>query len=188
MKVNESYGLYLFKKETESENSLKEMLQFLKSQRLFKTNQFSYIEAGTSLHPELSLIENIQIELGKISWDELPFYLTPELQGLLTLVADPEIRAHEAQGWEKFLISFIKGTLLPTKNLIIDINEKNLSPFLIQKFKRNILDVTESKTVYLATANTSLWLDCAHSLVGRNGYDFQIEVLASELIKKNWAS
>jgi len=188
MKVNDSYGLYLFKKETESENSLKEMLQFLKSQSVFKSNQFSYIEAGTSLHPELSLAENIQIELGKVFWEELPFYLSGDLQGLLSLVADPDLKACEAQGWEKFLVSFIKGSLLPTKNLIIDINEQILSPFLIQKFKKNILEMTESKTVYLATANTSLWLDCAHSLVGRNGYDFQVEVLASELLKKKWAS
>lgn len=188
MNVNESYGLYLFKKSNEAENSLKEMLQFLKSQSVFKSSQFSYIEAGTSLHPELSLIENIQIELGKVSWDELPFYLSGDLQGLLNLIASPEIKASEAQNWEKFLVSFIKGTLLPTKNLIIDINEQNLSPFLIQKFKKNILDITESKTVYLATANTSLWLDCAHSLVGRKGYDFEVEILASELIKKNWAS
>lgn len=188
MKVNENYGLYLFKKERENENSLKEMLQFLKSQAVFKNTNFSYIEAETSLHPHLSLIENLQVELGKIAWDELPFYLTKELQGLVNLVANPNKNALEADTWEKFLVSFVKGTLLPTKNLIIDVNEATLSPFLIQQFKKNILEVTQFKSVYLATANTSLWLDCAHSLVGRNGYEFEVEALGPELVRKNWAS
>lgn len=182
------YGLYLFKKENKSSVVLRELLQLLRTTTPTKGHSFSYIEAETSLHPNLSLWENLQLEIGPIHWNDFYRNLNSEWLPLANLLRRPDTLASEAQTWEKFLVSLLKGMMLTSQSLLIDMNEDLLSPLIIQNFKKTILEVTKEKTVYLASANTSLWLDCAHSVVGRNGYKFEIETFDSNQIKKHWAS
>jgi ABC-type branched-subunit amino acid transport system ATPase component len=182
------FGIYIYKKQTQDSIVLKDLLQFLKKTAPTKSHSFSYIEAETSLHKNLSLWENIQLEIGPIHWKEFQHNLKPEWIPLVNLLKDPALLTHQAEVWERFLVSLIKGLMTPTLNLLIDMNEELLSPFLIQNFKKAILEATKEKTVYLATANSSLWLDCAHSIVNRNEYKFEIESLNPEFIKKHWAA
>jgi ABC-type branched-subunit amino acid transport system ATPase component len=182
------FGLYLFKKETQDSKVLKELLQFLRTTVPAKNASFSYIEAETSLHPHLSLSENLQLELGFESWKDFQKTMRPEWQALVTLLQRPEIKAQECEVWEKFVVSLLKGVMSPSKNLLIDMNEDLHSPFLIQNFKKSVLKATQEKTVFLATANSSLWLDCAHTIVGRKDYLFDIQTLNAEMVKKYWAA
>ena len=153
-----------------------------------KGHSFSYIEAKTSLHPNLSLWENLQLELGPVHWNEFHKSINSEWQPLANLLRHPDTLASEAETWEKFLVSLLKGIMLPSQSLLIDMNEDLLSPLLIQNLKKIILEVTREKTVYLASANSSLWLDCAHSIVDRTGYKFEIETLDLNQIKKKPAA
>lgn len=187
MNKPEPLGLYLFKKETQDLTVLKELLQFLKSHAPPKSHSFSYIEAKTSLHPQLSLWENLQLEVGSGSWKEFQQSLKPEWFSLVKLLKDPTVLAADAEIWEKFMVSLLKGLMLPSQNLLIDMNEDLLSPFMIQQFKKSVLLATRDKTVYLATANSSLWIDCAHTIVGRKDYKFEIETLDAENLKLKWA-
>jgi ABC-type branched-subunit amino acid transport system ATPase component len=187
MDSNRPYGLYLLKKEKQDGTVLKELLQLLRTVTPSKGHSFSYIEASTSLHPNLSLWENLQIELGPIHWNEFHKNINSEWKPLANLLRHPDTVAAEAQTWERFLVSLLKGFMLPTQNLLIDVNEEILSPLLIQNFKKTILEVTKDKNVFLASANSSLWLDCAHSMVGRSGYKFEIEALDLKLAKKSVA-
>lgn len=182
------FGLYLLKKPDQDARVLKDLLQLLRTNSPGKSSSFSYIEAQTSLHPHLSLWENLQLEVGTTTWNDFQYILKPEWASLVKLIKQPELQASHAEVWEKFLVSFIKGIMTSSQNLLIDMNEELLSPFLIQLFKRSVLESTKEKTVYLATANTSLWLDCAHTLVDRKDYEFQIQALNSDHIKRNWAA
>lgn len=166
---------------------LKELLQFLRSSSSAKNKSFSYIEAKTSLHPHLTLWENLQLELGNTSWKEFQQGLKPEWSSIVKLLKDPMQLTVDAECWEKLLVSLLKGLAIPTQNLLIDMNEELLSPFMIQQFKKTILMATKEKTVYLASAEPSLWLDCAHTIVERNEYKFELEKLDSENIKLKWA-
>lgn len=185
---DKSFGLYLYKKNQQNQHSLKDLMQLLKTTAPAKQQSFSYIEAKTSLHPHLSLWENLQLEIGHDNWKEFNANLKPEWQSLVKLIKNPERLTLEAETWEHFLVSLIKGISIQSQNLLIDINEELFSPFLIQQFKKSILEATKQKTVFLATANTSLWLDCAHTLVNRNEFVFESQTLNVDQIKKHWAA
>jgi hypothetical protein len=186
MSSGKPYGIYLFSKKSTEHIVLKELLQFVRTVSPAQSASFSYIEANTSLHPQLSLWENLQIETGTSSWKEFCLSLNTEQSALVNLLKNPEVKGKDAKIWECFLVSLIKGLLNPSRNLLVDMNEELLSPLLIQNFKRTVVSAGQLKTVYLATANTSLWLDCAHSLVHRNEYKFEIKTLDSDRIKKYW--
>lgn len=159
----------------------------MKTSSSVRGHSFSYIEGETSLHPQLSLWENIQVETGPSAFYDFQQSLNPELSSLLNLIKDPELVAKDAQIWEKFLISLVKGIIAPSNHLLIDFNEEVLPPLMIQNFKKAILSVSTEKTIILASANLSLWLDCAHSLVTRKEFKFETEKLDSD-IKKHWAA
>lgn len=188
MNSTRPYGIYLFKKHLQKAIVLKDLLQFLKTTSPGRGNSFSYIEAETSLHPNLSLWENLQLEIGQANWKEFQHDLKPEWCALVNLIKEPTRPTAEAEVWERFLVSFLKGLLTPTQHLLIDMNEELFSPFLIQSFKKSILDASKEKTVILSTANSSLWLDCAHSIVDRKDYRFEVESLDAEKIKKHWTA
>lgn len=164
------------------------MLQFLKSQAPGKSRSFSYIEGETSLHPHLSLWENLQLEAGAGSVKDYTSLLRPEHEALFRLLKTTETKANEANYWENFITSFLKAITGPSMHLLVDINEQQLSPILIQQLKKNILTTSSEKVVFIATANTSLWLDCAHTIVKRNNFDFVMEELDADGIIKHWAS
>lgn len=159
----------------------------MKTSSSMRTHSFSYIEAETSLHPQLSLWENIQVESGPTAFRDFQQSLKPELSSLINLIKNTEIAAKDAQVWEKFLISLVKGVIAPSQHLLIDLNEEILPPTIIQHFKKSILAVSGEKTIILASANSSLWLDCAHTLVTRKEFKFETEKLDSD-IKKHWAA
>lgn len=186
--MSSPFGLSLFTKDNQEAKVLKELLQFLKTTSRVTGHSFSYIEAETSLHPQLSLWENIQVETGPTTFRDFQQSLKPELSALLNLIQNPDLKAHDAQVWEKFLISLVKGIIAPSHNLLIDLNEDLLSPLLIQQFKKCILEATTHKQVLLASSHSSLWLDCAHTIVTRNGFKFETKVLDSEKIKKHWVA
>jgi ABC-type branched-subunit amino acid transport system ATPase component len=188
MSKEKPFGLYLYKKKSSDHIVLKELLQFVRTISPSQGSSFSYIEAKTSLHPHLSLWENLQIESGTSNWKDFHQSLNPEQTALVNLLKEPSRKCSDAQVWEKFVVSLLKGMISPSRNLLVDMNEESLSPFLIQNFKKSVLSVANSKTVYLASANTSLWLDCAHSIVDRKEYKFEIQSLNSEIIKKHWAA
>lgn len=186
MDSSKPLGLYLFKKETQDAKALKELLQFLRSSAPGKSHSFSYIEAENSLHPHLSLWENLQLETGFSSWKDFNQGLKPEWSALVSLLRRPELKAAHSETWEKFIVSLLKGLLTPTQNLLIDMNEDLHSPLLIQNFKKSIFEATKEKSVFLATANSSLWLDCAHTLVDRKEYKFETQSMDSAVLKKHW--
>lgn len=186
MSYTKPFGLYLFKKNSTGQIVLKDLLQFMRTVSPAQSSSFSYIEASTSLHPHLTLWENLQLETGTSNWNDFVGSLNPECSALVNLIRNPGVKCQEAEIWERFLVSLIKGLSNPSRNLLVDMNEDLLSPFLIQNFKKNILSSLDNKNVILASAKTSLWLDCAHSLVERKEYKFDITELASEEIRKHW--
>jgi hypothetical protein len=49
-----------------------------------------------------------------------------------------------------------------------------------------VLSCMDTKRVYLASANTPVWLDCAHSIVKRIEYKFEVEPLDPVIIKTHF--
>lgn len=174
---NFSSGFYLFSKVQSDQAALKEMLQFLRTQSPGKNLSFAYVESETSLHPHLTLWENLHLVTGGASWKEFLHLLQPEWQALAGLIQHPEKLASEAFAWERFSVSFIKAAFTEVPHVLVDLNEE-LIPYLnILNFKKSLNLLAEKRQVYLASANCSLWLDSAHSLIKRDGYKFAIEEL-----------
>lgn len=188
MDINHPFGLYLFHKERKDLHVLKELLQFLKTNCRGRAASFAYVEAQTSLIPNLSLWENLQMVVGCHNWMEFMQALSPQWQPLARLLRDTDRLASSAEVWEKFCISLLKGLHGPGNNLLVDMNEDLLSPLMVQNFKKTLISTAKDRHIYLATANTSLWLDCAHTLVTRKDYEFVSETLDHEKVKLHWVA
>lgn len=187
MEANKPFGLYVYHKDPKNFHVLKDLLQLMKVSAIRKNAQFFYVEDQNSLLPQLSLCENMQLVGPFESWKDFVATLNPEHRSLVNLIKQPHLPAHAAQPWECFLISLLKAMVTPSENLLINMNEDALSPFMVKAFKQILLSVGQSKQVYLATSYPSLWLDCAHSLVTRTEYVFDIEKLDETLIRKHWS-
>lgn len=177
-------GLYLYKKNSEKNVVLKELLQFMRTVSPSHSNSFSYIGPGHSLHPHLSLWENLQLETGITNWRDFQQLLNPDQYSLVNLLKEPQKKVSDSETWESFLISLLKGIFGPSRNLLIDMNEALINPFIIENIKKCIHLATDSKTIYLASSNTNFWLDCAHSLIDRKEYSFVVENLNQKEVKK----
>jgi ABC-type branched-subunit amino acid transport system ATPase component len=188
MDIERPYGIYLFKKEQSDHHVLKDLLQLVKSISPGKNCNFAYVEAQTSLIPDLTLWENLQLEAGASSWQEVASSAAPELQQLMRLLPDHGKMAKESAPWEKFSVSLMKGIMMSSHNLLVDMNEDLLSPLMIQNFKKILLAISPVKNIFLASAKASLWLDCGHSLVTRKQYEFNIQPLDHALVRKHWAA
>jgi ABC-type branched-subunit amino acid transport system ATPase component len=181
------FGLHLYKKNTKQQNALKDLLQLMKSQQKGQPVNFAYVEGENSLIPKLTLWENLQIVSGARTYTELNKLLKPEWSTLLNLLGNPDKAAYQAEPWEKFLVSLIKG-ILTSGHLLIDMNEDHLSPFMVAHFKKVLMNIAMDKQVYLATAISGLWLDCAHSLITKKEYQFLVEILSEEDLKRHWVA
>jgi hypothetical protein len=184
MTNNTQNGFYLFPKTLCTDNALKEMLQFLRSDSPGKSLQFSYVEAETSLLPHLTLWENLHVVFGGQNWKELITHLEVDWQPLVMLIKNPDILAGEATSWDRLTISLIKATLIKSQNLLVDINEDQYSQLNLMNFKKILMSISQQKNVYIATANTSVWLESSHSLIKRDGYKFLVETLGQDKIKR----
>ncbi len=175
-------GIHLFTKANGTDTSLKEMLQFIKSQIPGKSPQFAYVESETSLIPHLTLWENIQLISGGRSWQE--FILSLEAEWLpMTKITNPHRLASEATHWERLTVSLIKASLSPATYLLIDMNEQLHAPLNVQIFKKMLLTIASNKTVFVATANQPIWLDATLRIISKEGFKFEIEDFAHPKIK-----
>lgn len=181
MMSTEQSGLFLFQKVKSSDNTLKEMLQFLRSHAPGKSLQFAYVEGETSLIPHLTLWENLHVVVGGSNWKEFTNQLEVDWHPLVNLIRNPDCVAAEASSWERLTISLIKATLIKTQHILIDINEEMHSPLNLMNLKKMLTVLSNQKNVYLATANSSLWLDSCHSMVKRDGYEFKVQRLAETI-------
>lgn len=181
------YGLYVYRKDAKDLHVLKDLLQLMKVSSPRK-GAFMYVEDQNGLFPHLSLQENLQLVSAFDNWKDFLSQVNPEYHSWINLIRKPQILASEAQGWERILIGLLKSSLIPTEHLLINICEEELSPFMIGTFKKIFLEQASTKNVYLATNTPSLWLDCAHSLVHRNGYKFEVKRFDETLIRKHWSA
>jgi hypothetical protein len=181
------FGLYLYRKEHRDQAVLKDLLQLLKTNSPGKVPGFAYVEAQNSLLPSLSLWENLQLVVGHSSWKEFGGGIRPEFAHLFRIITRPDLKSSQAESWEKFTISLLKGLCTPG-HLLIDINEELLTPLMIKNFKETVLSITQEKQIYLASASSALWLDCAHSVISKEEYRFVIEKMDENVLKRHWAA
>ena len=186
---NPVFGFYLFPKAQSTAGGqsiiLKEMLQFLKTQNKGRSTAFSFVESETSLIPHLTLREKLHVVSGSTSWQELISQLEVDWHPLVNLIQEPSCKAAEATAWERLTISLLKAAWTQTPHVLVDMNEDLHSPFNLMIFKKMLLNLAQQKHVYIASNNTSLWLDSIHSLVTREGYEFKVMELDQSLVKRH---
>jgi len=188
MNKEEKKGIYLYRKNNKNQLVLKELIQLLKSQyNNDKTLLFSYIESETSLLPKLSLWENLQLVTGASHWREFCHTLSKDLFPMLNMIKDIDRKSAEASSDDKLIISLITSFYRPG-SLLIDINEDLFSIHTIQEIKKFLLSKEMTRPIFMATANSGLWLDSAHTLVEKKGTFFECTKLDEQLIKKHWAA
>lgn len=184
MKSLEQSGFYIFAKAACADHTLKEMLQFLRSEAPGKSLQFAYVESETSLIPHLSLWENLHVVVGGSSWREFTESLDLDWKTLLKLIPDPHAKASTVSSWERFTVSLLKATLIKSEHIMIDINEESFSALNLKNFQKILLSISVEKNIYISTANPQTWFDKAHSLIKRENYKFIVEDLRVEKSKE----
>ncbi len=147
MEASRPSGIYLYSKERSDIHVLKDLMQLMKSVSLGKSGSFAYVEAQTSLIPHLSLWENLQLEAGGGSWQELAQQASAELRQLMNLVVNHDQLAQTAQAWEKFSISLLKGIMMPSPHILLDMNEDLLSPIMIPLLKKILIKASAQKKI-----------------------------------------
>lgn len=188
-KSEQQPGIYVFERATPSSSPvLKELLQLCKTVAGGKSSSFSYAHGPSSLIPNLSLWENLQLSCPHELWDEFVKDHHPALSSLISLIKEPYKKAAFATSWECFLISLMKGVLEPTPHLLVDMQEDIFPPFIVKTIKSAIMKTSVEKVVFLSSASTSMWLDCAHHVVKRNGYLFVFEEMNREELRRHWVA
>lgn len=187
MDQRNQYGLYLFSKARTDQCVLKELLQFLRVQSPGKSVNFAYVEAGSSLIPHLTLWENLHVVVGGQTWRDFVAGLNPDWKSLASLITHPDSFVSEATAWECLITGLLKALIMNSPNILVDMNEELHSSLNLQNFKKILQNLTSGREIFLATSNTSLWLDSCHSLVTRNGYLFEVEAIGGEKIKRKTA-
>ncbi len=182
-------GFYVYERNTPGSSPvLKELLQLSKTVAAGKCSGFSFVHGNSSLIPGLTLWENLQLSAHKELWDDFVKENHPMISSLIPLLKEPYKKASVSAPWECFLISLMKGILEPTPQLLVEVNEESFPPFLMKTIKSALMKSSQDKVIYLSSAAPSLWLDCAHHLVRKNGYAFEFEQMDHELIKRHWAA
>lgn len=154
-----------------------------------KTTPFSFVESQTSLIPNLTLFENLQLEVGTSNWELYKKSQPSTYLNLMNLITNPDKGTQASHPHEKFIISLLKGISGPAQYLLIDCQEVGLSPFVIKSLKETLMKASLTKSLVIGTAHPSLWLDCAHRIVKRQeNQEFHVEQLDAEIVKKHWAA
>lgn len=182
-------GFYVYERKTQSASPvLKELLQLSKTVAQGKIQGFSFVHGHGSLIPNLTLWENLQLSATHELWDDFVKDSHPVIQALIPLLKEPYKRASVSTPWECFLVSLMKGILEPTPNLLVEMQEEMFPAFVVKTIKSTLMKSSVDKTVYLSSSSPSLWLDCAHHLVTRDGYKFHFEEMDEASIRKTWAA
>lgn len=182
-------GIYIYERKTPTSSPvLKELLQLSKTVAAGKNSGFSFVHCTSSLIPNLSLWENLQLSVPHERWEEFVKDMHPALTALIPLMKEPYKKASEAEAWECFLISLMKGIHEETPSLLVDMQEEIFPAFIVKTVKTALVKASAKKSVYLSSVAPSLWLDCAHHLVRKDGYAFVFEKMDVELIRRYWAA
>lgn len=182
-------GLYVYERRTQSASPvLKELLQLSKTVAQGKASGFSFVHGTGSLIPNLTLWENLQLSAPQELWEDFVKENHPLLHGLIPLLKEPFKRASVSSAWECFLVSLMKGILEPTPHLLVDMQEEIFPSFIVKPIKASLMKSSTDKTVYLSSSAPSLWLDCAHHLVRKEGFAFVFEEMNAELIRRHSAA
>lgn len=171
--------IYIYKKVDGEQIVLKDLLHILKKLNSSTPKNFSYIEAKNSLHPSLSLWENLTLETSYVNWNEFEQSLKPDQSSLIGLIKEPTKLCSNAQDWEKFIISFFKGFFGESNYMLMDVNESVFWPNMIKGLKKNLVEFKSKKAIILATANISLWEEHADIVVTRDNYEIKFENISS---------
>lgn len=182
-------GIYVYERTVSNASPvLKELLQLCKTVAGGKSSAFSYVHGNSALIPNLTLWENLQLSCPHELWDDFVKDHHPALTSLISLIKEPYKKAAFATDWECFLISLMKGVLEPTPHLLVNMQENMFPPFIVKTIKSAIMKTSVEKVVYLSTEATSMWLDCAHNLVKKNGYAFVFEEMNQEALRQHWVA
>lgn len=182
-------GIYVFERTSQSPSPvLKELLQLSKTVGKGRGAGFSFVHGDSALIPGLTLWENLQLSAPHEFWDDFIKDSHPVLSQLIPLLREPYKKAAVAHPWECFLVSLMKGILDPTPHLLVDMREEMFPVFAVKTVKTTLMKASAQKAVYLCSKAPSLWLDCAHHLVRKDGFSFVFEALDEEGLKRHWAA
>ena len=174
-------GINIYLKDNKSHAVLRDLMQIHKTQCPGAT--FAYI-ASDSLLPGLTLWENLHIVSGGMNWQEVLGSASKEEQSLMRLIKNPSVLTSEAHSWERFIISLLKG-LKTRGNLLINMEEDELTPMMVQLFKK--VFVLIKRNIIIASKAESIWLDCCTRIYSKKDYAIHIEELLNpDQVEELW--
>jgi hypothetical protein len=160
---NKKLGLSLWTSPIES-NPLKVYMAWLK-----KTGQrsiFSHADYATTLHKELSLVENLILAIGEGSIEgnyfEKETYLNLKLEqeGLKPLASwfkNPRRKASELNPQEAFVASVCHALLRPTEKIFIDMNTVKLDPLCFGQIQKILKEKSLTRHITVRLFDKSSW-------------------------------
>lgn len=175
-----SSKIYLFEKDTNGNtgNTLKEFIYFLKFSGKSNIN-FSYASAQDSLHIDLSIMQNFELDSIPSSFvkdrennisDFLSQLKNPHLKGLISELGDLDRKVKMLTSREVKLAALIKAILSMSEYIFLETPDSHIESHLLDKVAECIhFEANEkNRIVFVKSARKVLWPDIVTNIISKN--------------------
>lgn len=127
---------------------------------------FSHADFQTTLHQELSVLDNLLLAIGDGSIDgtvaekEAHLRWKLEAEGLKALASwfkNPHRRARDLSAQEAFVASVCHALLRPVEKVLIDMNQVQLDPLCANQIQKILRDKASSKHITVRLNDKTQW-------------------------------
>ncbi len=127
---------------------------------------FSHADFQTTLHQELSVLDNLLLAIGDGSIDgtivekenHLRWKLESEgLKALASWFKNPHRRARDLSAQEAFVASVCHALLRPVEKVLIDMNQVQLDPLCAVQLQKILKDKSTEKHITVRLIDKGLW-------------------------------
>ena len=199
---DKNYAKFLFLKDPNCEHSsyLSEFISFIKSQKIMSPFVFSYVGDETNLLPALTLNENILMNFSPRSLttekdNQFEEFLSHKenyyIKKLYDKLGEREVLASVASPEMKKLTSLIKALTTESEYIFLENPEKDLSENIRILFSK-ALDIHLEQyeiNAFIYSSNQEMWKShCSHSVYRNKYFQFQIESITVDKVKKKTAA
>jgi ABC-type multidrug transport system ATPase subunit len=169
----------------EEPNGLKKFTNLIKFTTKKKTFKFSFSNGSGSLHKNITIRENLDLEAiptsislnDKLQTKEIIANISnPHLQKMISRICPLERLPAQLNPEEFKLASLVKGILSQTDYLFLDSPDRSLSATNLELVKKCLQYEANNRQriIIISPINESHWIDIANKVITKSGFSYEI--------------
>jgi|GEM_PF-7046142 len=166
-------GLILYRNSQLKPTYFRELLLLAKYYADGKTVPFSFADHETSLHQQMSLWENIQLETGFRNWNEVLNHTKEHFPYLSQIKMDLEKKVSDSTSFEIIFTSFLKAQFANNEVTIVEISDHLYTEKELKFLQKFFVDAGKNKKIYLRSTCPDSWENVADDVVEKHDHQFQ---------------